>query len=317
MMRGAGSVKPQTASPDRRRRQASVFFLGETPVSARFFVLSLALLAAAVGCEGKKKSLYDATHANPREPISSKPLTGQLFSKDDPFTVVSGYAYSEPIGGGSVKLFDTEVTPCQTTDDFDGRMVSITIPGDAVEFFFDTLEDSKAIQGAVVFVQGDTKVSSVSAEFKRTELTDDTLSAGLSATDVRGNAVNGKFSVKRCTGRPGGSTATATASSTATDASTDDTAGAVGFTIANLPADDGVPKFLRLTLTLAGADTAAAEVDEDPIPTHSVEGLEPGSYAWTVELIEDAGRLIGSASGEVDVTEGASADVEVQLQLQN
>jgi hypothetical protein len=297
-------------------------------VSARYLALSLALLAAALGCEGKKKSLYNATHAIPRDPISDKPLTGQLFREGDPFEVVSGYAYSEPIGGGSVKLFDTDVTPCQAKDDFDGRMVSITIPKDTVEFFFDTLEDSKAIQAAVVFAQGDERISSASAEFKRTELTDDTFSAGLSATDVKSNAVNGMFTVKRCAGKPGGQTETATATATATETetdtdtstatSTDDAAtGAVGFTIANLPAADGVPKFVRLTLTLAGADTTAAEVDEDPIPAHTVDGLAPGTYAWTVELIEDAGRLIGSASGEVEVTEGASAEVEVQLQLQD
>lgn len=297
-------------------------------MSARYWALSLALLAAALGCEGKKKSLYNATHAIPREPISDKPLTGRLFSDDDPFTVVSGYAYSEPIGGGSVKLFDTEVTPCQAKDDFDGRMVSIAIPKDTVEFFFDTLADSKAIQAAIVFVQGDEKISSASAEFKRTELTDDSFSAGLSATDVKSNAVNGSFTVKRCTGKSGGQTATQTATATetatgsstatATDASTDDTAmAAVGFTITNLPADDGVPKFVRLTLTLAGTGTTAAEVDADPIEAHTVDGLVPGTYAWSVELIEDAGRLLGSASGEVEVTEGGSAEVEVQLQLQN
>lgn len=181
--------------------------------SLGIIVCATALLA----CSLNKKKPGASTPLG-RQPLVNKPLEGTVFLVDDPFTVVSGYAYAPKIGGGTIKLFDRTVKPCRKMDALgNGRMIQINIPEDAVKFYFESKEDSKEVGGSVIFEDSDRSRPATGAEFERRKWSEDSVTGALFAGDGDGSMVNGTFTVKRCGDSPNDKSATSTSDEQATD----------------------------------------------------------------------------------------------------
>lgn len=167
-------------------------------MNLRAFSFVIASVSICLACSlNKKKTTTSDTEARPA--LVDTPLEGTVFLLDDPFTVVSGYAFAPKVGGGTIKLFDRRIRPCRKKDALgNGRMIQINIPEKAVSFYFRSKQDSEDVEGSVIFEDADRSRKATNAEFERREWSEESVTAALYAGDGDGSKVNGTFTVPRC-----------------------------------------------------------------------------------------------------------------------